>query len=698
MLHYPLWSVSADATLLYHTNLPPSRLRRLLTALPVLWSALCIMPNSVYSPLRVYPPPVQQDTPLSVLLPLPRDGTRSTPLSLSFSRMTKDRLHYRLSKKHAHGAEEVERSIGITCSRYAPAACNAAPRRPVALMKWAFDDYIMEEVLPSDAFASSAPAGAKRRTSLVVRLLSEGVPDTVVERQLRERLPKSVQFHFLSPVDFVSCASRYVWLRCDGAQATDFLGDSFQREQLWHTGKGDVYVSPVQEVRVDSRAECFPPDLLPSTQYTVTLRNVQGSLGDVLPKLRSIAQNGFLNYSHAARHGVGLYGVYKDAKLLLRREYGEFLQNYLRRLTEGTTHVQREMPVLQEILASPRSSRRDWVGVVEGMEAAVKGDAQVYARTRQTGVYPPHHDLLLDFVRRAADVAPRHHDSAQIIREAVRPLVLQEALHAITDVHFNALASLRWKRGGDTVEVGDIVRLRAGTCQQAAEPDGARDVFVGAADHINGAMLSSAHQDWSAFSAEEIGAAPTAVAYRRVTTKAEASQYHLTDVVLPTFGRDVLQLPLVSEGGSDALFAVLAKQLRIEGLAEMRLAPRAVFRPLVQLPTDMSFYVLDEKLGWDWEEDAGSARIKALLYHDQDGILRCHSPMSRHTGKNMVARLGIRDDMARKFFLKPARKHGMTCVMQFTLPAGSHATSVIREAFMMATISPSAIFRLLAAK
>ncbi|TPP48065.1 hypothetical protein CGC20_15395 [Leishmania donovani] len=612
--------------------------------------------------------------------------------------MTKDRLHYRLSRKHAHGAEEVERSIGITCSRYAPAARTAGARRPVALIKWAFDDYIMEEELPSDAFVSSTPVDAKLRTSLVVRLISEGVPDTVVERQLRERLPKHMQFHFLSPVDFVSCASRYVWLRCDGAQAAQLLSDSFQREQLWHTGTGDVYVSPVQEVRVDSRADHFPPHLLPSTRYTVTLRNVQGSLGDVLPQLRSVAQNGFLNYSHTARHGVGLYYVYKDAKLLLRREYGEFLQNYMRRLTEGTTHVQREMPVLQEVLASPRSSRRDWISVVEGMEAAVKGDAQVYARTRQTGLYPPHHDLLLDFVRRAADVAPRHHDSAQIIREAVRPLVLQEALHAITDVHFNALTSLRWQRGGDTVAVGDVVRVRDLTRQHPAEPDNARDVFAGAADHINGAMLSSAHQDWSAFKAEEIGAAQTADAYRRVATKAEASQYRLTDVVLPTFGRDVTHLPLMSEESSDALLAALAQELRVEGLAEMRLAPRAAFRPLVQLPVNMSFYVVDEKRGWDWEEDAGAARIKASLYHDQDGILRCHSPMSRRTGKNMVARLGIRGDAARKFFLKPARRLGMTCVMQFTLPAGSHATSAIREAFMIATVSPSAIFRLLAAK
>ncbi|KAG5492137.1 hypothetical protein GH5_01042 [Leishmania sp. Ghana 2012 LV757] len=612
--------------------------------------------------------------------------------------MTKDRLQYRLSKKQAHGAEELERSIGITCSRYAPASAATGVCRPVALMKWAFDDYIVEEQLPSDAFVSSTLANARSRTSLVVRLLSEGVPDTVLERQLRQRLPQHMPFHFLAPVDFVSCASRYVWLRCDAAQAAQQLSDAFQREQLWHTGTGDVYVSPVQEVRVDSKADHFPPHLLPSTTYTITLRNIQGSLGDVLPQLRSIAQNGFLNYSHAARHGVGLHRLYEDTKLLLRREYGEFLRNYVRRLTEGTTHVQREMPVLQEVLASPRSSRRDWSGVVEGMKAAVKSDAQVYARTRQTGVYPPHHNLLLDFVRRAADIAPRHHDSAQIIREAVRPLVLQEALHAITDVHFNALASLRWQRGGDTVAVGDIVRLRDVTRQHPAESEYARDVFVGAADHINGEMLSSAHQDWSAFSAEETGAAPTPHTYRRVTTKAEAAQYRLTDVVLPTFGRDVARLPLMSGECSDALFAALAEELRIEGLPEMRLAPRAAFRPLVQLPSAMSFYLVDEKRGWDWEEDTGAAHIKASLYHDQDGILRCHSPMSRRTGKNMVARIGIRDDTARTFFLKPARKLGMTCVLQLTLPAGSHATSAMREAFMMATVSPSSIFRLLAAR
>ncbi|KAG5492681.1 hypothetical protein JKF63_01260 [Porcisia hertigi] len=644
------------------------------------------------------PPPVLSRTATLPLLQECATPCDTPPSPLILSCMTKDRLHYRLSRKHAHGAEEVERSIGITCSRYAPAVATTDRRRPVALMKWAFDDYIVEEELPSDAFGSSTAADGKPRTSFVVRLLSEGVPDPVLERQLRERLPRHMRFHFLAPVDFVSCASRYVWLRCDRAQATQHLSDSFHQEQLWHTGTGDVYVSPVQEVLVDSEADHFPLHLLPNTRYTVTLRNIQGSLGDILPQLRSVAQNGFLNYSHAARHGVGLSCVYEDTKLLLRREYGNFLRRYVRRLTEGTTHVQREMPVLEEVLASPRSSRRDWRGVVEGIEAAIKSDTQVYARTRQTGVYPPHHDLLLDFVRRAADIAPRHHDSAQVIREAVRPLVLQEALHAITDVHFNALASLRWQRGGDAVAVGDIVRVQGFTHQHIGDAKDARDVFVGAADHINGAMLSSAHQDWSAFSAEESGTAHTANAYQRVSSKAEAARYSLTDVVLPTFGRCETQIPLLLEGSSDALFVALTQELRVEGLPEMRLAPRPAFRRLVQLPSDMSFYIVDEKRGWDWEEDAGATRLKASIYHDQDGILRFRSPLSRRTGKNMVARLGIRDGTARNFFLKPARKLGMTCVMQFTLPPGSHATSVIREAFMMATVSPSAIFRLLAAK
>lgn len=615
--------------------------------------------------------------------------------------MTKDRIHYRQSRRNAHGAEEVERGIGITCTRDAR---DGGPQRPVALMKWAFDDYIVEEELPEELFApnpsadtsSSTDTAQAASTSFVVQLLSEGVPDTVVEKLLRERLPRSVSPHFLTPIDFVCCAARYVWLRCREASAPT-LPPAFWHDQHWHTGVGDVYVSPVRRIHVSATAASFPARFLPRTRYTVTLRNIQSSLGDVLPQLRKVAQDGFLNYSHVARHGVGLSRIYDDAALLLRRDYPAFLRHHVQRLTEGTTHVQREMPLLLETLASPRSSARDWRAIVDGLEFAVKSDAQVYARTRQSGLYPPHHDLLLDFVRRAADVLPRHHDSAQLIREAVKPLVLQETLRAITDVHFNAFASLRWRQSGESVVVGDLVRVQ-GAAASGADATGAQDCFVGVADHVNGCMTSSAHVEWSSADAEGEAAVAATCAVKRVASKAEAANYSALDVVLPCFGKGVAELVPSSyaESAQATLFANLARELRVEGLAELNLAPCAAFRPLLQRPHNMSFYLVDEKRGWDWEENAGSTLLKQSLYHDQDGLLRCRSPFARRTGKNMVARMGIRDDVARHFFLKPARKPGMTCVMQLTLPAGSHATSVIREAFTVATLSPSAIFRLLA--
>ncbi|KPA86246.1 hypothetical protein ABB37_00480 [Leptomonas pyrrhocoris] len=627
--------------------------------------------------------------------------------------MTKDRLRYRLSRRHAHGAEEVERAIGITCTRNAR---KNEVQRPVALMKWAFDDYVVEEELPDELFvsaqaSSAAPVEDRVGTSIstsvattvaattypvsfVLQLVSEGVPDPVVEGLLRERLPRSISFHFLTQVDFVSCASRYVWVRC-GEESAHTLPRAFWRDQHWHSGGGDVYVSPVRRIKVSSKAAAFPTHLLPCTRYTITLRNIQGSLGDVLPQLRSVAESGFVNYSHVARHGVGLARIYDDAKLLLQRDYSRFLCHHLQRLTEGTTHVHREMQLLLEVLSSPRSTGGDWKGAKEGMELAVKNDAQVYARARQSGLYASHHNLLLDFVRRAADLMPRHHDSAQLIREAVKPLVLQETLHAITDVHFNAFASLRWQQSGPQVKVGDLVRV-SGDPSVLAEVRGEEDCFAGAADHVNGFMTSSAHQDWSSVRPEsEARVAPCAV--KRVTSTAEAAQHSILDVVLPTFGKGIDELvPALGDGTEANLFANLVRELRVEGLAKMHLAPRAALRPLVQRPHRMSFYVVDEKRGWDWEEDAGSAALKKSLYHDQDGLLRYRSPLAKRSAKNMIARAGIREAVARNFFLKPARKPGMVCVLQLTLPAGCHATSAIREAFMVATLSPSAIFRLLA--
>ncbi|KPI90250.1 hypothetical protein ABL78_0632 [Leptomonas seymouri] len=625
--------------------------------------------------------------------------------------MTKDRLHYRLSRKHAHGAAEMERAIGITCSR---STRRNEVQRPVALMKWAFDDYLVEEELPEEIFApeqASSPAWTREQVStsrtptaladakaspvsFVLPLISEGVADSVIEKLLQERLPHSIAFHFLTPVDFVSCAARYVWLRC-GEEAAHTLPRAFWGNQHWHSSSGDVYASPVRRIKVGPEGPAFPTHLLPRTRYTITLRNIQSSLGDVLPPLRSLAQHGFLNYSHMARHGVALSRIYDDAKLLLQRDYPRFLCRYLQRLTEGTTHVHREMPLLLEVLASPRSTVRDWRGVVEGMELAVKNDAQVYGRTRQSGLYPPHHTLLLDFVHRAMDIMPRHHDSAQLIREAVKPLVLQEVLHAITDVHFNALASLRWHQGGPEVSVGDLVRV-SGDCLSSADVRGTEDRFVGAADHVNGFMMSSAHQDWPSLGPAG-GTEGVHCAVKRITSKAEAAHYTIFDVVLPTFGKGAGELvPALGNDAESSMFVSLARELRVEGLFEMNLAPRAAFRPLVQRPQSVSFYMVDEKRGWDWEEDSGSTALKKGLYHDQDGLLRFRSPLAKRTAKNMMARIGIRDAVARNFFLKPARKPGMTCVLQLTVPAGCHATSAIREAFTVATLSPSAIFRLLA--
>lgn len=639
--------------------------------------------------------------------------------------MTKDRVNYRLSKKQAHGGDEVERSIGITCTRHAR---HGELRRPVALLKWAFDDYIVEEELPDDVFmsealsSSSAPPSPDASSlplekaksgsgdappsenapgcSFVLQLLSEGVPDPAVEKVLRERLHRSVAFHFLTHVDYVSCASRYVWLRCDATQAHT-IPRAFWGEQQWHTSSGDVFVSPLRKIKVPATATSFPVHLLPRTRYTVTLRNIQCSLSDVLPQLRGVAQHGFLNYSHVARHGVGLSRIFDDAKLLLQRDYPAFLRHHVERLSEGTTHVHREMPLLLEVLASPGSSRRDWEGVQSGIELAVKKDVQIYQAARQSGLYAPHHDLLLDFVRRASDIMPRHHDSAQLIREAVKPLVLEETLRAINDVHFNAMASIRWQQSGGSVAVGDLVRVAPDSAAAGAVGRGAMDHFAGSADHVNGFMTSAAHQSWTNADADATDRNAT-YAVKRVLSKAEAAAYTMHDVVLPTFGSGAEELlsALYHNGPASSpqadLYANLVRELRVEGLAEMQLAPRAALRPLVQCPHNMSFYLVDEKRGWDWVEDAGAAALKASLRRDQDGVTRYRSPLAQRTEKNVVARAGIRADVARNFFLKPARKPGMTCVMQMTLPAGSHATSAVREAVMVATLSPSSIFRLLA--
>ncbi|EPY26241.1 hypothetical protein STCU_06250 [Strigomonas culicis] len=339
-------------------------------------------------------------------------------------------------------------------------------------------------------------------------------------------------------------------------------------------------------------------------------------------------------------------------------------------------------------MANGRTTERDWRGAAESVRQALAQDAAVM-RQPQTGLYLPHHHMLADFVERAATVLPRHHDSAQLLQEAVSPHVLREKMRTVSEVHFNALASIRWEQCGGRVVPGDLV---------ATSRTVNWDPYEGSADHMHGFLGSDAHPNWLDFS-DNIG-------YLRncgdkhitlIKDEGEAAQYTIQDVVLPFYGRAVEELPALPAHSAGALFETLAKELQVSGAAHMRTAARAGYRRLVVTPpaASLGFYLVDEGRQWEWEEGALGAALKAKTYKDQEGVLRLRSPFAELTRKNMIARRGIRGERERHSFLKPARGTGLTFCMEVVLPRGTPITSAVREVFRFATLSPKAVYHLL---
>nr|CCC93146.1 unnamed protein product [Trypanosoma congolense IL3000] len=605
--------------------------------------------------------------------------------------MTKDMINLRYSMKHTQGAVETEDAIGITELRSLVTRCkDAAEERGLrlkGLVKWSFDDYIVKETWHPNKHSESA-AGLTRAKKVpvpfVVSVTSEGVPDDVVADLIEKRCPSGTRVRFLAPIDFCSSHTRFALVQNDSHDCKN----RFKHDRMMQAEEGIVCVGRAIDVPPHGEGHStMPLSLLPDTEYSLIFRGVRGSLADVLPRLEALQSHGFINYTHLARHGVGLFRSFESGRQLIHRDYEEFLRGYVTGLTERSPLIHKELPPLLEALADWKSRPGDWVGVRKGLLYALKRDEPLITRP-QTGLYYPHHHLLRDLVERAADLFPRNHDSAQLIREGVPRLILQEKLRSVADVHFNALASFRWRLFGDKVVPGDLVLH----CEEQGSDLPVLDVFDAPADHFNGCMTSARHIEWLSTAGDShLDALLKHV--RVVQSEEEARHFSIDDVVLPVLGRGAQRLLLPNTKVKKA-FEQIALELQVEGLPQMRAAPTATYRRLIARPKDFAYCLFDDARGWCWESD-NSNPIKPQLYEDQEGILRQPSPLMTFTGKNMIARQGIRGREQRSYFLKPARRSGMTCVLRMTLRRGAHITSALREVFQLATLDTGAIFKLL---
>ncbi|ORC92206.1 uncharacterized protein TM35_000044200 [Trypanosoma theileri] len=610
--------------------------------------------------------------------------------------MTKDRINFRHSMKNAHGSLEMENAVGVTELRTANLSrCSmdeVRNARVTGLMKWSFDDFIVKEVWPDVIFSKMESKEKSNTTGGISRFLlpviSEGVPDGAIATLIEEKCPIGTSVQFVSPVDFGSCQERFVLVYTKSRNAlSHFQQQEQQQQQKFNISDGVVYIGKAIDIStLQEPLSPLPIHLLPDLRYRIVLRGIKGALADLLPRLENLQSNGFLNYSHLARHGVGLFRTFESGRFLLHREYPSFISSYILGLTERSPLLRKEINPLLEIIANPKSTREDWKGVKKSLEYALKKDEPIVRRP-QTGLYYPHHILLRDFLERAADIFPVHHDSAQVIRESIPRLIIQEKLRSVADVHFNAMASLRWELYGDKVVIGDLV------IPKKDEERDLLDIFEAPADHVNGNMTSLRHPEWLSICGEKhlnnlIGRV------RIIQSREEAEKFSIDDVVLPVLGFGAERLILPHHRMKEASER-LSHEFQIEGLSEMKISPPATYRRLVVRPKDLSYCLFDDERGWSWESHP-DIPIRPQLYKDQDGITRQISPFFLASGKkNMIARSGFRGIEERSHFLKPARRPGMTCIVEMTLPRGSAVSSALREVLQFATIDPGAIFHLL---
>lgn len=597
--------------------------------------------------------------------------------------MAKDKIGYRIAKRFSHGEQSKENAIGISSLFRADVASASdfdyeelLEQRPNALIKWSFDDFCVEEVLPTAVTQLSHSNSSA--CSCLLTVVSEGIPVATLQRIVKGILSPNTTFHFLSPIDFISCSKRFIWIR----EEKRAVEQKFMNKKQMRSKDGVVFFTDLVEIPLPAVQSHFPAHFLPDITYTILLRNVSGCLGSVLEPLRSISRGGFLNYSHSARHGLSLLHCFDDAKLLLHREYRAFLKNYVQSLSENTFYVKREMNSLLHLLDDNKSVPSDWNSMRESISKATQLDHFVVSR-HNTGLYHPHHKILNRFVDRAADLFPKHNDAAEVLRESISTTVLEEKLRSITDIAFNMMATARWNLFGSRVVVGDVVSV---------DPKWEGDKYEAFSDRLSDWTTSVVEREWFSLAVRE--GAYHCPEVKVVRTAQEAQAYSIYDVVLPLYGRNFHKLER-PKNGTDDVFNHLVSELEIQGLPQMAGAPEGHYRHLVRTAKNASFYIMDEDRGWDWMEDDGSKALKQRLYRDQEGIIRMKSPLHACSPRNVIARPGIRTAEERRDFLKPAKKKGMTCIFQGTLPRGTPITTLLREVFRFSTLSAAGVVRIL---
>ena len=386
--------------------------------------------------------------------------------------------------------------------------------RPFGLYRWSFDDNAVREVWPEHI---SNPACAGTSPSLFsLRLVYEGVSDQEVLLRVAQLLDAPVQsFQLVTPIDFFASVERHC-VCSDVGKVTAALA------RLWKSGgdvpqsilskEGTIHVFAPQALPVHALSGMDLPDL----EYTVVIRGCDGSMQSIMRGIENLASVGFVNYSSLARSGFQLHRSYLQGHHLLSHQFTLFLKYFLMSLSEGRPAVNRELNEVAEYLSRPEGcSTADWKHLEARMAEVLRDELK--SVPLGSGLYRTHFSQARQFVSQVAAMRSTN-DVARIIRECVSREYLADCVQSLADVHFNALASLRMRKHGAKVVVGDIVCI---------DKSRRMDEVECRADHVP--LLT--------FPIDARRSVVPSSKLHIVATQSEASSYSISDVVLPKFGR-----------------------------------------------------------------------------------------------------------------------------------------------------------------
>eukprot|EP00760_Papus_ankaliazontas_P008404 PhM_4_TR13792/c0_g1_i1/m.74585 len=352
-----------------------------------------------------------------------------------------------------------------------------------------------------------------------------------------------------------------------------------------------------------SNTHILPPGDVPvlaEVEHTALLRNVS-SYSDVATALLDVSTRGFVNYYPPGKHGVHVKHFLPFCRCILGGDVVGALENYVR-LYPST---------YPEIAPLWRSVRK-FTSVKEFLKS--RGSAKGLAKRLREAQDADRHTVMADVLDEVAKSG--HHAAAanKILHRVIPKAHVRSRLAAISEITFNAMASLRIK-AGPSVMPGDLVIPH----EQCTHP-------------LPGALPSDVRDSDVSTMLWRGGATPVPP---EVVTADSVGRFTLRDVVLPVPSPHGPVASLQFPTGTSVNRTSYEKFLEAMAQSPLLDTGRGTYRHVVSSPIKLERCIAPTVRGndvvvdgarnpFDWlkADDGGSVRLstsRGILTKEEDG-------------------------------------------------------------------------------